>query len=101
MNKRGADSHANNLERIMELMKVFDWTDMPREGPGDTVLLLGGELHNLGNDAYYPWRTGRDKYDDQWPTGGYVSQDDYAAVVNWLLENGAEPDEEVLIWVSW
>lgn len=79
---------------VYEMIKVFDCQKMP-----DDVRLKFFEQTEHGNDCYISW----------WPTSALYQEDDstwaenpdYTIVDEWLLANGAELDEQVLIKHWW
>lgn len=65
----------------MKLMKVFDCQDMP-----DHVRKQFFEISEKGNDCYVDW---------------YLDSELSTLVDGWVLDNGAMPDEHVIIRHWW
>ncbi len=65
----------------------------------ESICIVNGELHCQGNDSYMPWQINSD---EKFGSGaGYITENESKAISQWLLSEGGEPDENVLIWVSW
>jgi hypothetical protein len=80
---------------MYEMRKVFDCQNMPN----DVRTKFFVEMCECSNDCYVSW----------WPqTATFVDDDgttqpneDHTIVDAWLLDNGAEPDECVLVQHWW
>jgi len=69
-------------------MKVFNPLRAPR--PVFEVVSL-----EQANDSYASWVVGSEY------CGKGETVEERKAVDKWLIENGAEKDEDVLLWISW
>lgn len=81
----------------MKTMKVFDPYDMPRE-LNEALQEFGSDCYGLPNDCYFRWSVRDDDDDDG---GGYISKENVQKINEWLIANGAEKGESVLIERSW
>ena len=71
-----------------QIMKVFN----PLRAPRPVFETASLEQRN---DSYAGWTIGSEY------CGCGESMEDRKAVDGWLIENGAEDGEEVLLWISW
>lgn len=75
---------ANNFK----MMKIFDCQDMPHD------------IMKLFFSRYDDGQTGNNCYAD-WTTEVWDMNDPFLEVSKWLVENGAEVDEEVIVKHWW
>lgn len=78
--------------------KLFNASTNKRE-LWESICIVNGELHCQTNDSYMPWTIGDD---GEYGSGaGYITADESKAISDWLLSEGGELGENVLIWISW
>lgn len=85
-------------------MKVFDTCGrgdgrMPQDAY-EVAGILNSELHNNGNDSYFPFEIVA-KPDEKEHGYGYVTTKELQLLTDWLIEQGAEIGETVLINLWW
>lgn len=78
----------------MKMMKVFNPDDMGDE-LNETLLMFGGECHELPNGCYFSWSI---KHEDGL---GYIEESVVEKINQWMKDDGAEEGETVLIERSW
>lgn len=82
------------MTRKFEMLKVFDCQDMP-----DDVRQVFFEMCEQGNNCYVAWWPCEATYLDD--NDVRTDNPDHSKVDQWLLENGANPDEKVIVRHSW
>ena len=85
-----------------KMMKVID-SQRPSRMPRavfEAACLLNGELHGNGNDSYMPFKI-VEKPDEHKQGGGYLTENELSLLTHWLLTQGAEVGETVLLKVWW
>lgn len=82
----------------MNTEKTFDTDDMP-EVLGRSIHEYMGEM-GAGNGSYYHWSV-TDSDGKDGVQASYIGWDVCQKIDEWLLANGAEPNEEVLIHNFW
>ena len=84
---------------LMEEMKVFDCQEMPDDVRAAFFKLNEGKI----NDVFVPHQIGYpDDYPDPDPTPDVAeAMKDAEAVDKWLMEHGAEDEENVLVKHWW
>jgi len=79
--------------------KIFDANTPNANDVWKPICIVNSELHCNQNDSYMPWQIGNDgKFGSG---GGHITEDESKAISDWLLSEGGEADENVLIWISW
>lgn len=79
-----------------ELQKVFDCQEMP-----DNVRKAFFDYYRdngKGNDVYVRWFG---SYSDEWLDADGEMMPEYKPIHDWLVANGAEPNEDVIINHWW
>jgi len=76
--------------------KVFSSYGPKAEAVWDDIHTLNCEFHCNGNDSLFFWEVG-----GQDPGGGYIDRPAEEAINKWLIGEGADPNEEVIIEHSW
>ena len=79
-----------------EVKKVYDCQDMP-----DKVMRSFFDSTDCGNDVYVDWTVGGHEEYETEEEYEENRDDDFKAVDKWLIKNGAEGDEEVIIKHWW
>lgn len=84
-------------------MKVFDTCRPVGNMPQDVYNVAGilnSELHGNGNDSYFPFEVVKNPDADE-QGGHYVTTKELQLLTNWLIEQGAEVGETVLVNLWW
>ena len=84
-------------------MKVFDTCRPVGHMPQDVfeiVGILNSELHCNGNDSYFSFEVVANPDTDE-QGGHYVTTKELCLLTDWLIEQGAEVGEDVLINCYW
>lgn len=79
------------------MMKVFDCQDMPDDVREKFFKLCSGG-NSVGNDCYVTWYPVHPFFEEE---GVLIVNEDCSIVDTWLLENGANEDETVIVQHWW
>lgn len=79
-----------------KVMKVFDWSKMPSQLGYDFC-----EIAEAGNDSYAHWFVGKRAEDAERYKYDEDKIETYKAIDSWLIDQGAENNERVLVSVCW
>ena len=80
---------------MYEMMKVFDCQKMP----DDVRLKFFEQTEGHCNSCYVSWWPTAPQYQED--DGSWQTNPDYTIVDGWLIANGADLDEKVVVRHSW